>query len=186
MIFDIELVETYGMATALRALRRPMNKPPHGNDKPGEDDLRLMRQLVTRGDDHTKFARMIGVGYTIRAPRYWWIEFSTYRVGVESVSESTMHRKMSSEFVSEDFEFGVDAAGLENLNFRRSLVHKGKAPLEYLKAELPEGFLQTRDIVSNYQALRHIYQGRKDHRLPHWRKFCEWIMELPYAEVFFE
>lgn len=30
--------------------------------------------------------------------------------------------------------------------------------------------------------LKTIYQQRKNHRLPEWRSFCEWIEELPHSE----
>lgn len=181
MYFDIELVETYGWPTALRGLRRPMNKAPNGNSLPGEDDLRLIGNLKERGDDHAKILRMVGAGFTIRAPRYWWLEFSTYRVGVESISESTMHLRLSNWFNTTDFEdCDITIAELDELNHRRRVADKEGH--DRLKRKIPEGLLQTRDIVANYQALRHIYHGRRLHRLPHWRKFCEWIEGLPYAK----
>lgn len=182
MFFEIELIETYGMKTALQALRRPMNIEPVGNSEPSEDDLRIMTALVKQGDDHAKFARMIGAGFTIRAPRYWWIEFATYRIGIESVSESTMHRKISEPFKYDDFEDGGIFLGtLEQLNIAREHIDS-KFLVYELKQMLPEGFLQTRDIVANYQTLRHIYWGRKDHKLPHWQEFCKFIETLPYSE----
>jgi len=187
--FEIETIETYGMETALRALRRPMNRTPNGNDTPTDDDMRLMKSLVLKGDDHAKFARMIGVGFTIKAPRYWWIEFATYRAGFESVSESTMHRKMSEPFKESDFEFGSLASAdpeketLKRLEWLRDMVIKNHADLYLLKQEIPESYLQTRDIVANYQALRHIYHARKGHKLPHWQVFREWMEGLPYSEL---
>jgi hypothetical protein len=27
-----------------------------------------------------------------------------------------------------------------------------------------------------------VYYQRKNHRLPEWREFCDWIKTLPYAE----
>lgn len=188
MTFEIETIETYGMATALRALRRPMNQTPSGALDPNCDDLRLMKSLVLKGDDHAKFARMIGVGFTVRAPRYWWIEFATYRAGIESVSESTMHRKMSEPFDWVDFEEGSSHAdslddAIDSLNYCRELYIAGNIPLYQFKQEIPESYLQTRDIIANYQALRHIYHARKGHKLPHWQVFREWMEGLPYSEL---
>lgn len=184
MTFEIETIETYGMKTALRALRRPMNRKPNGNEMPTDDDLRLMKSLVLKGDDHAKFARMIGVGFTIKAPRYWWIEFATYRAGIESVSESTMHRKMSEPFVDGDFEDGnLSYNYLDDINSSRVSFLKGYDTLYDLKGMIPESYLQTRDIVANYQALRHIYHARKGHKLPHWQVFREWMEVLPYSEL---
>lgn len=184
MTFEIETIETYGMATALRALRRPMNREPNGNETPTADDMRLIKSLVLKGDDHAKFARMIGVGFTVRAPRYWWIEFATYRAGIESVSESTMHRKMSEPFEYDDFEDeNIPCDYLENLDLERKMLTIGHSDLVTLKGMIPESYLQTRDIIANYQALRHIYHARKGHKLPHWQVFREWMEGLPYSEL---
>jgi hypothetical protein len=183
MTFEIETIETYGIQTALRALRRPMNRKPAKNTEPLDTDMRLMLELVKKGDDHAKFARMIGVGFTVKAPRYWWIEFATYRAGIESVSESTMHRKMSEPFTEDDFEDGIFIDCLEDINARRKDYLNGYWTLYSLKGMIPESYLQTRDIVANYQALRHIYHARKGHKLPHWQVFREWMETLPYSQL---
>lgn len=185
MTFKIELVETYGWRTALRALRRPYNKAPKGNDIPDSDDIRLMKQLIERGDDHAKVMRLIGCGFTIQAPRYWWLEFSTYRIGVESVSESTMHRRQSKQFEINDFEDGsVSNADIDYLNaFQAKMISQGWG-IEKLKQRLPEGFLQTRDVVMNYQAMRHMVKARQNHKLPHWQAFCNYLIaNVPYGEL---
>ena len=41
-----------------------------------------------------------------------------------------------------------------------------------MKSELKEGTMQRRVQYFSYQTLRRIYYQRKDHRLPHWHKFC--------------
>lgn len=46
----------------------------------------------------------------------------------------------------------------------------------------PAGFTLTARMTTNYRCLRNIYMQRKDHRLPEWRAFCEWIETLPYAK----
>ena len=46
----------------------------------------------------------------------------------------------------------------------------------------PAGFELTARLTTNYRCLKNIYQQRKNHRLPEWRKFCEWIETLPYAK----
>ena len=34
----------------------------------------------------------------------------------------------------------------------------------------------------SYQTLRRIYIQRKNHRLPEWHQFVDWVRTLPYAE----
>lgn len=51
----------------------------------------------------------------------------------------------------------------------------------YLKVlyNVPSGLMLTARITTNYQQLKTIYYQRKDHRLPEWRIFCNWITTLP-------
>lgn len=121
-------------------------------------DKQLIQTLIKRGDEHSKVLRGIVVWCEINAPRYWWQEMDTYRVGAERLSsESTMH---------------IEGKGMP------------EEELVKMKEELPEGHMQKRVWMFSYQTLRRIYFQRKDHRLPQWRTFCEWIKTLPFAEEF--
>lgn len=51
-----------------------------------------------------------------------------------------------------------------------------------IKEILPSSFMQKRIQYFSYQTLRRIYAQRKDHRLPHWHIFCDWVKTLPFAE----
>lgn len=48
---------------------------------------------------------------------------------------------------------------------------------------LPSSYNQKRTVMLNYEVLANIYKSRKNHMLDDWRKFCEWIEELPYSEL---
>lgn len=122
-----------------------------------EKDLKLLQTLVKRGDEHAKAIRGLIVYAEINAPRFWWQEMDTYRVGTERLSsESTMH---------------IQGRGMN------------AEELVKMKSELKEGTMQRRVQMFSYQTLRRIYHQRKDHRLPHWHKFCAWIEKLPYADI---
>ena len=69
----------------------------------GENDLTLAKKLSKAGNDHAKFLRMINVTCDITAPRFWWEQFSTYRIGVVQNSTSTMHRLTHKVFEVSDF-----------------------------------------------------------------------------------
>ena len=47
---------------------------------------------------------------------------------------------------------------------------------------IPSGFEYTARLTTNYRQLKTIYSQRKNHRLPDWRIFCDWIEELPHSE----
>lgn len=124
------------------------------NDK----DKELIKALVKSGDEHAKVLRGVVVWCKINAPRYWWQEMDTYKIGAERLSsESTMH---------------IEGKGLS------------EEELVKMKESLPEGHMQKRVWMFSYQTLRRIYFQRKDHRLPQWRQFCAWIETLPFAKDF--
>ena len=47
---------------------------------------------------------------------------------------------------------------------------------------LPQGYNVRYTWSCNYAVLRNIYHQRRDHRLPEWHTFCDWIETLPYAK----
>ena len=57
-------------------------------------------------------------------------------------------------------------------------------PEKYLTLlyNVPVGFRLTARMTTNYRQLKTIYQQRKNHRLPEWRDFCDWIERLPHSE----
>ena len=48
-----------------------------------------------------------------------------------------------------------------------------------LKAILPEGYMQTTRIVTNYRQLKTWIRQRSKHPLQEWRDVCKWIHTLP-------
>ena len=48
---------------------------------------------------------------------------------------------------------------------------------------LPQGYNIRYTWMANYEVLANIYYSRKNHRLPEWHVFCDWIKTLPYSEL---
>lgn len=182
--FSITTLEIGGVGAALQALRLPFGKETRSRvdgaighvtkyilEKDGETfslyssgryievhpkDLALLSTLVRRGDEHAKVLRGVMVWCEINAPLYWWKEADTYRVGAERLSsESSMH---------------IQGRGLD------------EDELIELQETMPLGHMQKRVWMFSYQTLRRIYFQRRNHRLPQWRIFCDWIKTLPFAE----
>ena len=113
----IENVDVFGWESAIRGMRNPMNSWDKSDSQfhvcstsgrtscteIGNNDLKLMQSLVKAGTDHSKFMRMINVSCDIIAPRYWWTEYDTYKVGTVRNSCSTMHKISAKEFEQSDF-----------------------------------------------------------------------------------
>ena len=45
---------------------------------------------------------------------------------------------------------------------------------------IPSGFELTAAMTTNYRQLKTIYQQRRNHALPDWQMFCDWIETLPH------
>ena len=142
----------------------------------------VSRKLCHMQGGHNKFLETITLTLDIKAPRYWWQEFDTYRAGVTKQSESTIHTIMSRELNPEDFERGIASKTWQYLIEQRSAYLDEKDPERkerlffMLKNDLPEGFLQRRIVCLNLKALQNMYMQRKTHRLPEWHKFFEDII----------
>ena len=208
-MIKIDNVDVHNIARAIYSARNAMNSWAKSDsrfetDTMGENDLKLAKQLVKAGTDHSKFMRMITVTLDIIAPMYWWKEASTYKVGTVKNSCSTMHTIHKKEFTLDDFshehltdcydsngqlccEFGWTLECLINdLNAVRELYleTKDKKYWWQMIQLLPSSYNQRSTVQLNYAVLRNIYHARKDHKLDEWKIFCKWIEEeLPYSKL---
>lgn len=173
----IELVELSGFVATFKALRLPFNKKgrsngqfskvlyketnnlvfdTHSSIEFNNSDLKLAQALIKKGDDHAKVLRGIEVYLYLELPLYLMIELDTYRIGTDVLStSSTMH---------------VDCKGLTG------------EELQQKKGDITSRYIYKRIEKFSYQALRRIYFARKDHRLPEWQRFCNFIETLPMAK----
>ena len=54
--------------------------------------------------------------------------------------------------------------------------------LQKVKGEIPLSREITKVDYFSYQTLRRIYYQRRNHRLPEFGQFCDWIETLPFAQ----
>lgn len=140
-------------------------------------------KLAPKGGGHNKFLESMQIWLDLDIPRYMWSEFDTYRVGTSKQSESSMHTIQKEVLDQYDFEYPINPAHLEYIN---DMILR-KESIEKIKNELPEGFLQRREVSTNYQVLRNIYHQRKGHKLQVWRNFCvELIKRIEHPEFITE
>ena len=161
----------------------------------GDNDLALMKKLVSAGTDHSKFMRMINVTVDITAPMFWWSEYDTYKVGTVRNSCSKMHTIHIKPFDIDDFTHeGCDKipAAIDTLMYvvgeceHLRKLYNDTEQKKYWRAIielLPESFNMRATVQLNYAVLRNMYHARKNHPLDEWRDFCRWIETLPYSEL---
>ena len=127
-------------------------------------------KLCQLGAGHNKFMRQIQLWVDIEAPRCFWSEFDTYKVGTVAQSESTMHTLSKRAPTFEDFEPDTPAAVI--LAFM-AVWEEAKGDVTKLKLALPEGFLQRRIVTMNYATVQAIVEQRLGHRLKFWKAFID-------------
>lgn len=214
-MIKFEHPEVWGWEHAIRGMRNPMNSwdksdsrfnydieaATVGNEEPqyihidatiGYNDLALMRRLIRAGSSHRKFLRQIFVSVDITAPRYWFAEFDTYKVGTTANSCSTMHKITAKEFTLDDFSHehliprALDTlqATVDALNAYRSdyIQTKDKIAWWQLIQLLPQSYNQKRTVTMTYENLLNMVSQRRGHKLDEWHDFCDWVFTLPYAE----
>ena len=128
---------------------------------------RVSQRCAKKGNGEEKFLRMIQIWADVTAPRFWWSEFDTYKVGTVALSESTMHTLGKRPLTPEDFETSIEPDYLDTLN---SALRSDNA-IDFNKGMLPEGFLQRRIVNFNYAVLANMIRQRSKHKLPQWRQF---------------
>lgn len=144
-----------------------------------EDDIlneltKTACRLACKQGGHNKFLEGIQLCFEVQAPRFWWQEFDTYRVGMTKQSESTIHTLASRDLINADFEYPLSHETLKNLNeLRRNVAENPVNPRHFhaLKNALPEGFLQTRIVMTNAKVMQNIFTQRKRHKLIQWHNF---------------
>ena len=109
-MIKIENIDVYGIETAIRGARNPMNSWDrmdsgynNGKFEIGESDYKLLKNLTIAGPEHRKWNRMITVTMDITAPLYFFKEYDTYKVGTVANSCSTMHKIQAKKFELDDF-----------------------------------------------------------------------------------
>lgn len=135
--------------------------------------------LAHQSGGHNKFLESINVQLLVKGTRAFWQELDTYRVGITKQSASTMHVLMKREQTRDDFTPLTDQRQIDVLNE----YIRNKASIDTIKANLPEGYLQLREISTNYMTLKNIYWQRKGHKYKFMDNFANELLsklEHPY------
>ena len=184
----ISNVKVYGLNHSVKASKYPMSVDI---DKCNADITPTVSKLgkCKTGTGHDQFLTGIIVQFDLTFTVKAWTEAERYHFFDFVSSQSTMHRIT---------KFDLDKAYIEYVDPRIIEIMKEKVAeynrliadgdtecaircyLEILYSN-PCGFKLTARMTTNYRQLKTIYQQRKNHRLPEWRTFCDWIESLPYA-----
>ena len=151
------------------------------------------------GSGHNNFLKGIIVQFDMQYPEYFSPQLQRYHwIDIVS-SQSKMHSLTKIEDISKHCNKYVTQSSIAKIN---SLIHayntwvfphfyiddyndfeinSKEECFQYIISNLPMGFELWMGISSNYLQLKTIYSQRKNHRLPEWKEFCDWIETLPMS-----
>lgn len=176
--------KVYDLEESFRASKYPMAVD---TDSVNGDMTERIRKLAQsgKGEGHDQFLTGIRVAFDLTFTVKAWTEAERYRFLEFVSSQSTMHRIARFDLDEQYCEY-VDPRMIEIMNELKDRYNRTQDPEDYLRLlySNPCGFRLTARMTTNYRALKTIYAQRKNHRLPEWKAFCEWIRnDLPYSEL---
>lgn len=177
-------VNVYGFENAIKCSKYPMSVDISTLNT---DITNTVKKLgnAQKGSGHDNFLKGIIVQFDLTMTPKMSVELERYHFIDFISSQSTMHRITKFDLDKAYIEY-VDKRIIDIMkdkvtqyNNETDKEKKEKLYLEILYSN-PCGFKLTAGMTTNYQQLKTIYYQRKNHRLPEWRDFCDWIETLPY------
>lgn len=205
----IENVQVYGLDEAIYRSGYPMMEtPPKPDEFRVEVDKihydrvvgaanphikRAVKLATMEGGGHDQFLTGIAVNFDMTFSNKAWVEAERYTFLNFISSCSTMHRIAKMPINQCCNEFTSVTAISEAEEWQRQYNEKKDDPsisdqekkdaYLYLLYSLPAGFEITAAMTTNYRCLKNIYHQRRNHRLPDWHVFCDWVETLPMSEL---
>lgn len=189
----------YDLDESVRASKYPMAVDHNKTNSEITDRTKSLGR-TGMGEGHDNFLSGIVVNFDLTITNKMWVEAERYHFFQIVSSQSTMHRISKIGENRNNFDSHVDSRTLSILNEKiaeynrlSSLATPSDLNVTQKRDELlkeayldilmnvPAGLKLTARISTNYRQLKTIYYQRKNHRLPEWRKFCNWMeTELPH------
>lgn len=177
----IENVEVYGLEDSFRASKLPFKTVLDDIGKECTDTVVKLAQChLGHGEDN--FLNGVLVQFDLTFSNKAWVEMQRYHFIDFVSSQSTMHC-ISKMNIADMCNGYVSDIVIEEMNRLKEIYLQTKDKEDYLRLlyNIPSGFELTARMTTNYRQLKTIYKQRRNHRLPDWQYFCNWIEELPYS-----
>lgn len=177
---EITNYNVYNLENAIKASKYPMASDTTSKDS---EITKTVRKLgaMERGSGHDNFLHGILVSFDLTCSNKMWVEFQRYHFTDIVSSQSTMHKithLLESKHVFNEYVTSVSKHAVY-MCLRDYIENPTKDNYLRLLYNVPSGIELTAHIVTNYGQLKTMWYQRHNHRLPEWRKFCDWILTLP-------
>ena len=190
---SVSNVRVYGLDEAIRAAKYPKAVELDGLTAELTKGIKACLNCPT-GEGHDNALNGIIVQFDLTFSQKAWVELQRYHFMNFVSSCSTMH-KLQNMKPKDCCNRYVDPRAIdilqEKIDRYNWLVATNKKPeyninpdeikearLEMLY-NIPSGFELTAAMTTNYRQLKTIYQQRRNHALPDWQIFCDFIETLP-------
>lgn len=178
----IDNIRVFDLDQCVKASKYPMSLYP---DDCNVDITNTVKKLAScpKGTGHDQFLTGITVNFDLTCTNKMWVELQRYKFVNFVSSQSTMHRLSKFKIKEHCIQF-VDDVIIQRLEELQKAYLENSTVENFCKMiyNIPSGFELTARLTTNYRALKTIYSQRKNHRLPEWRVFCEFIEKLPNSK----
>lgn len=175
----ISKVEIIGLKTAIEASKYPMAVDVDCVTDEITDRTKKMG-AAPHGSAHDCFLKGVVVEANITATIKFWVEWQRYHFSDIVSSQSTMHRIKNFNIEKSCIEY-VSKVIVDEVQRLADVYNENPTQENFLNLvySVPVGLKLTARVTTNYLQLKTNKYQRKDHRLPEWRAYCEWIDSLP-------
>lgn len=172
--------QIYGFNESIRASKYPMAVAVDGLSYDITPQTHKLASCPA-GSGHDQFLTGIVVQFDLTLSIKAWTEAERYHFFDFVSSQSTMHRIAKFDIAEQCNEYVTEEV-LRCVERLRDEYNADPTEERYLRLlyNVPTGFRLTARMTTNYRQLKTIYHQRKNHRLPEWRAFCDWVEGLPY------
>ena len=173
--------KVYGLDESIKRAKYPMSVHPETLTTELTKGIRALAQSG-KGEGHDQWLTGIIVQFDLTYTVKAWTEAERYTFLDFISSQSTMHRIAQFD-LDQQYSPYTDPRAIEIIKELVARYNETKDPEDYLRILYtnPCGFKLMAGMTTNYRQLKTIYGQRKNHRLPEWREFCQWITTLPMA-----
>lgn len=201
----IKNVNIYGMDESIRGAKFPMATDV---EKLNTDLTSGIISLASseRGAGHDNWLNGVVVQFDLTFTVKAWTEMERYHFMDFVSSQSTMHRIVKFNLDNAYIDY-VDDQIIEVMKQKVAEYNQEEEFIKKIPDELkgtqalkeliegqrlrylrilysnPCGMKLTARMTTNYRQLKTIYVQRRNHRLPEWQAFCDWIETLPHSEL---
>lgn len=197
-------VKIYGLEESVRKAKFPMAVDTNSLNSDITNGIIALAQSP-KGCGEDNFLKGIIVQFDLTFTIKAWTEAERYAWFDIVSSQSTMHRITKFDldnayvkYVDDQIieimkqkiaEYNQEEEFIKNIpdkfkgtqELKEIVENQQRRYLEILYSN-PCGMKLTAGMTTNYRQLKTIYAQRRNHKLPEWQAFCDWIETLPHSE----